>query len=552
MNKTSKYLAIALAIGSLSSCADLDTVYEGGYVNTDQKQDATTVKPDLASAGVNAIFSQAIELGTGYRSSHYAFGYPAIMLGTDLQTADFNGIFTGASWFTAWQTFGGVTNANGICTYYTWDPMYANIKCCNDVLAALDKETDEDEIKFYLGQAYAVRAFDYWILANLYQFNVQRHPDLHCVPILTEENAEDAALNGCPLSSVAEVYAQIMSDANEAIRLISESKLSPEAVSSAKAKRLVSLATAYGLRARFNMSQGKYADAASDAQAAITNFAGAPAGINDVNHPTFCDMTENNWMWGLPMSETDDCVLTGIVNWPSFICTFNEAGYVTVGAWRYISKDLFDAIPTTDVRRGWFLDENLESVNLNSAENAYIESYTDGTAPNYGEVSSAVGVYPYTNVKFACGGNVVGATSSAQDIPRMRIEEMYYILAEAQAMSGSPETGRTTLVNFIRQYRNPSYVCGANTGEEVQNEVFQQKRVELWGEGLMYYEYLRLNKPIDRRRAHAPYVVTYNIAPESDVLRYLIPEGEINANKQINPEDNNPFSTRPTMVAWEN
>lgn len=46
-----------------------------------------------------------------------------------------------------------------------------------------------------------------------------------------------------------------------------------------------------------------------------------------------------------------------------------------------VSRSLYDAIPTTDVRKGWFLDAEATSANLNAEQASYAKSY---------------GMYPYT------------------------------------------------------------------------------------------------------------------------------------------------------------
>lgn len=58
MKNSIKYVAVALAVGSMASCADLDTEYQGGYVSTEQKEDALSKKPELASASVAALYTR--------------------------------------------------------------------------------------------------------------------------------------------------------------------------------------------------------------------------------------------------------------------------------------------------------------------------------------------------------------------------------------------------------------------------------------------------------------------------------------------------------------
>lgn len=540
-------MAVALLAGSMASCADLDTEYLGGYVSVEQKEQTGEMNPEIIAASVVGVFSDMIAINQVY-TQHFDFGYPAIMLGYDLQTADMNVANTGYNWMPYWSRFSSPTNI-GTPTQMCWYHMYQQIKIENDVLSSLDAESTDDNTMFFRAQALGARSFNYWVLAQSYAFNYQNHQNDLCVPILTDVNAQEAALEGAPRATVAEVYEQIMSDINTAIDLLSTTKTTAASVVSSAPKRMISLATAYGLRARYNLTMGKYAEAANDAQAAINSFSGRPYTIEEVQRPAFASLNDAPMMWGAAITTQDDCVLTGIVNWPSFVCTFTGNGYVTVGAWKGCAQDLYRSIPVTDVRKGWWLDENWTSPNLNAAEQAYINDFVgEWTLAS----TEAVWLYPYTNVKFSSYQGVLEQTDNANDIPYMRVEEMYYILAEAQGMSGNIAGGVSTLENFVRTYRNPQYKCTASSAEALQEEVFQQRRIELWGEGLVYFDYMRLNKGVDRRKALAPDLFCINVEPNNPCLIYLIPEDEMNNNKAINGKQNNNVEGKmPTPVPNE-
>lgn len=543
MKNKFKYITLAVLAGSLASCADLDTEYLGGYVSAEQKVQANNMNANLSAAGVVGIFSSMYPV-QGVYSFHGDFGYPAIMLGLDLQTADMNSNWSGYNWMRYWQGFSSPTSTGtpaGMCWYH----MYKLIKSENDLLASLPKDSTDPQTMFYRAQGLASRSFCYWVLAQTFAHNVQRHPADLCVPILTDENAEQAAIEGAPRATTTEVYAQIMSDINEAVDLLSATTFTPEQAVSDRPKRLISKATAFGLRARYNLTQGKYAEAANDAQAAITNFSGRPYSISELQRPGFASLSEPSWMWGLAVSITDDPVMSGIINFPSFMCSFTGNGYSNYGAWKAMAQDLWRSIPETDVRKGQFLNEQYTSPNINAAEQAFLDQYL-GPIPTAG--GNANIVYPYTNVKFSAYKGELLNADNCQDIVYMRVEEMYYILAEAQAMT-SPATGKATLEDFVKTYRNPSYTCAATTSEAIQEEVFQQKRMELWGEGLIYYDYMRLGKGVDRRYALAPDACCYNIPAEDPVLIYLLPDDEMNNNKGMKDQKNNPEASKPNPVA---
>src|SRR5690625_6131943 len=108
----------------------------------------------------------------------------------------------------------------------------------------------------------------------------------------------------------------------------------------------------------------------------------------------------------------------------------------------------------------------------------------------------------------------------------MRIEEMYLIKAEAEAMSGGD--GKGTLESFVQEYRDPDFVSSASSPEALQEEVFHQRRIELWGEGMNWFDFMRLNKGVDRRGGAYPNAsMIFNIPAGADLLYGGRPRAEI-------------------------
>ncbi len=151
---------------------------------------------------------------------------------------------------------------------------------------------------------------------------------------------------------------------------------------------------------------------------------------------------------------------------------------------------------------------------------------------------------PYTNVKFAPYQNNCGTNVNASDWCIMRAEEMVLIQAEATAMGGNVTEGRTILENWVKTYRNPEYTCSISTAEALQNEIWLQRRIELWGEGHAYTDIMRLKKNVVRcdksGKSDYPDAWAFNIAATDGILLYRIPTRETNANGAIDPvKDNN-------------
>lgn len=527
MKNNFKYIAtVALASMSLVACNDLDTQPQSNYVTSQEKQDAIASKPELAAAGVVGISSSYNQYMAVYSSAHCDFGWPSVLMFMD-SSVDMIADNIGYNWFATAGSF-NFGNNNNYMNNLSWYYGYKIIGAANDVLKNIDPETTDPSLQLYASQGYANRAYIYFNLAQLFQYTYKGHEDLPCVPLITDENSDTAATEGCPRASVQEVYTQILSDLDKAIKFLTESGLSVDKIAEAGPKRFISLGVAYGLRARVNLVMNNWQAAADDAAKAIEVSGATPYSIQEASVPAFNTSDDHNWMWAIYIQEVDRVVTSGIINFPSHMGTFSY-GYAQVGAWRYINKALYATIPDSDCRKGWFLDENGESKNLDKNQAAYIASYN---------------VPAYTQVKFAPYKGVLDTSTNASDIPMMRVEEMYLILAEATAMAGNPAQGKTILEDFVKTYRNPSYQCMAADAASVQEEVWNQRRIELWGEGFSYLDLLRLNKGLDRRGGGWDPIWVYNIP--APLKPFLIPQREIETNLAIG--SNNETWSKPNAV----
>lgn len=527
-----------------TSCSDLDTNPSGSTMSDGQLNEVLAQDPSKLKSEVSGMYANMIEYGaitqwygTG-QPRHYDFGYASTMMMMDASGQDEPSQVSGYNWYNKPLRFVDRT-ANSETTYFIWNQCYKNIKVANDVLKSVDLENLSDVAKSYVGQAYAMRAFEYFTLIQIYQFSYKGHEDAAGVPIVTEKTAE-AEANNNPRAAVKDVYKQIMDDLNTAIDYLTDSR---------SAKSEINRQVAYGLRARVNLVMQNWSDAAADAQKAAEGY--TPLSKDAAAAPGFNDVSASNWIWGNIVDESNDIVKSGILNFPSMMCSFTGNGYSPTYACRMINSKLWKEIPSTDVRKGWWIDENLNSPIVNPKYVVHQEDEDeDGNVVKYLAVYNQTGdevadiTEPYTNVKFGAYKNQYGNELNACDIPLMRVEEMILIQAEATAMGGNVEEGKRILENFVRTYRDPSYTCNATTAEGVQDAVWFQRRVELWGEGFSFTDLLRLKKPLDRTGANYEVSVRFNLPAESPIFLYLIPEDEENHNEAL-VGNNNPVVAVP-------
>jgi len=525
MKAINKYLSVLLVAAlSFTACQDwLNAVPEGATKTADQKADAAGANPSAASADIAAIYAQFIQLYAGLGdlgySRHNDFGYAAICLLTEAQGMDFVGPNIGYNWFgfSDWNSIReNAFQGDGRSVYIIWNEYYKMIHACNNVIELVDPKAP-GAMKYALSQALAVRAFCYLQLAQLYQFTYSEATlDKPCVPIVKDRmTGEEQATN--PRASVKDVFALIKSDLDYAcdsldgyVRVDNGS---------------VDQAVAFGLRARANLVMKNWAAAAADADQALKLSGATPLSIAEANEPGFADAAAHNVLWGNIIVETNDIVQTGIVNWPSHVSIFFTDGYTSVGATRHIASALYEEIPATDVRKGWWLNEDLESPLLNASIYSLQKEDIQGNPDNV-----------YVNLKFGTGDRTAtGDGAAAADWIIMRAEEMWLIKAEGLAKSGGD--GASVLTQFVKTYRDPAFAIT----RDIEDEIWYQRRIELWGEGFAWGDIMRLEKDIVRSTStNWPEAWVQDVKAGRNILLLRIPQSEIEANKGISDADNNP------------
>jgi hypothetical protein len=137
----------------------------------------------------------------------------------------------------------------------------------------------------------------------------------------------------------------------------------------------------------------------------------------------------------------------------------------------------------------------------------------------------------------------------------MRIEEMYFIEMEAELNISGLAKAQELLNDFMQTYRYSTYDCSLKTltTEAYIKELMLQKRIEFWGEGILFFDYKRLNQGITRgyTGTNVPAVATFNTTDRSPQWNIPITRGEYQSNKGIrHPEDNNPDPTEK-LVLWK-
>jgi len=513
------YFAMA-GLMTLASCDDVNKMEPAtGNLTYDQVQKSKELVPARSEASFSAMFTMmGLPNGVFNRTSPRAddFGFVMSAISSDAEGPDYIYDDSGYNWFSVCGEYSS-RNANYANPYIRYAAPYNQIKIANDLIKDNGDLATEKQ-KNMVAQARAMRAFDYLSLVQYFQFNYQIAKDKPAVPIVTEKT-EDFTNN--PRATVEEVFKLIMEDLDFAIQNLSAERENK--------KDRININVAYGLRARANLIMGKWAEAAADAAKAMEGY--TPATIEEVSKPSFVNLSEHNWIWGIQITQ-NMVLVSGYPTSSSWLSSFSANSYTAgAGCYAMINSMLYKKIPDTDVRKGWWVDENLhspllESISWNGA------SGDDLAKLEIDDVKLAF--TPYTNVKFGMKDGI-GSENNINDYPLMRAEEMILIQAEGLAKSGNEAQARQILESFVKTYRDPSYDSNAS-GRSLADEIWYQRRVELWGEGFAMSDIMRLQKPLVRfhdTSCNQPAAFRFNIAPDDPWLLMRFCDSETNTNLGI-------------------
>ena len=521
----------SLVLVNTSCIEETEPTSVATQAQAERSSSATKAQAMAIPAQFNAIDNDYID----NNSWHAPFGYPAMMIIRDMMGNDMG--FPTSSYANHFYRFGACQYMGGEYIYaaYIWEYYYKLVLTANSVINVVNPETATKEQLGYLGAAYAVRAMAYLDLGRMYEFlpndktssiNSDGNDVLGLtVPIVTPTMTETEARNN-PRVKKADLVTFIKGDIEKAKEYIPN-------VSDRLNRTIPNLACVYGLEARLNMWTEEYAAAATAAQNAIT-----ASGMTPLSEAVALDKasgmnTYSQFMWCCNLVKEDDAVQSGIVNFTSWMSNQTTFGYTgsATGQYMICDRKFYERISSTDWRKKWWQAPEGSDLRNQKSKN-HIEYLTPTDAEDMPEFAA---------LKFRPGqGNVddynVGC---AVAIPLMRVEEMYFIKAEAEAHS-NPAAGIATLTDFMTQYRDAAYTTNASSKEDAIDEIIFQKRVELWGEGQIFFDYKRLNMSVNRGYSGTPFFSALRLNTEGRPawMNLVISVSEYQDNQAVNHWNN--------------
>lgn len=438
------------------------------------------------------------------------------------------------------------TRTNSIYDAYAWYYYYTIAGNANTILANIDNaEGTEAERDFVKASALTFRAYAFEKLVHYYCWRWQDSNNGASQGIVLRL---DESTGGQGYATLAETYAQIYKDLDEAIMLFEQSGMDRNA----SQVWMPNINVAHAIYARAALTKQDYTKALTEAKLARQNY---PLMSNAEYHAGFCNPTsewifgsfgsaqENNWYWSYGTQ---------------YACNgyYANAAGAANGAGS-IGRELINRIPNDDARKALFLTEDkFPGYNFNDGSAMDLgygilgmgddEKKADALweeAAAYCQKMAVSGLEaPYQAGYMYLGGQLkfyVFDTPGVSYLPFIRSSEMVLVEAEANYFLNDETAARAALVELnATSGRNPEYTCD-KSGEALWNEIMDYRELELWGEGFAWSDYKRWNRDIVRHsfaeggNAHISVAKTI---PASGVNKWTwdVPLNETDYNDELN------------------
>lgn len=508
MKKIFKCAACFGLVGCMTLTSCLDSALETSPT-TSITSDGVFSNINTAMVPLNGIYRMLYSTWSPQGNEHQSFGISSYTLMADVMGDDFIQSAAGSGWFwydclyqvkdmytsTAWRS------------YDTWNAYYTQISNANYIITgAADKEGTDKEWDYIIGQAYAIRSYSYFMLAQTFARTYKGHESEPCCPIYTE--ATVAGSQGKGRATVQEVYDQIVADINKAVELL-------EGTTRQHISHM-DYSVSLGIKARIALVMEDWKTAKEAAKAAIE-----ASGCQVLPVASFSGLNSTsaaNVMWGAAINSDQSGM------YASFFSHVDAdgTGYASKGAYKQINKILYDGMNANDTRRAWW-----DPTDARNEKGGYMQKKF-----RFADVQTWTGDYIW-----------------------MRVEEMYLTAAEAECRLGEEAAAKEDLTAVMSQ-RVEGYTCtktGTSLGKltsdvtgSLLDEIITQRRIELWGEFGRIYDIRRLKQGFVRTTEMGwPTEALLTNRPSNDPESYMwvltIPQSEFDGNAAMNPEtDQNP------------
>lgn len=495
-----RYIGLSIVfVLFLSSCMNLLNTEPQGQISQEQllemvkKDPEKVLGPMLASTvgNVHKYSRDNVVTSKGFKGYNLALD----MMGNDMV------LLGSGSWYEQDYRMNSYREEMQSRPADFWTFYYKLIYQANQILDLIPAGFSNEKIITYEASALTIRAMSYYYLMCLFQDDyLHGGKDKPGVPLYT------SAMDGPKgRASSQQVWEQVRTDLKKAVALFEKAGLEYS-----ESKTDVDITVAQAILARVALTTGDWMQAAESAAFVIQCY---PELMDEMDYTTsgFQKLELPEVIWGY---KYDASTAHDNSSFAAFM-SVTALGYGGLqGQWKVMNQQLFERIADSDYRKK----------NFPAVPTAY--TYQPGTKDELQVTFPAM-----INLKFA-------VEDFRQDEIFMRVSEMYFIKAEAEARGGQETEARKTLGGFVR-HRDSAYQDPSLLGEDLVNEILLQKRIELWGEGFEFFDNKRMHKGVDRSGSSNH---TEKIRVEPGVpFTFQIPLSvEIEANPYITEADQNP------------
>ncbi|MFC6103384.1 RagB/SusD family nutrient uptake outer membrane protein [Olivibacter domesticus] len=376
-----------------------------------------------------------------------------------------------------------------------WSQAYLTINRANKFLEDFDKHPGVVSAELeanYRAEAKFVRAWMYYALVHMfakpYVLDNGASPGLP-LRLKAESSSENNAL---PRSTVAEIYAQILSDLNDAEEGLPNTYSGDLQITRAHKN------TAIALKTRIYLAMGDYANVIAEgnkmvnASAPFKATTGVPHELSSNVQAIFTTYKTLENILSMPMADT---------NAPG---TQNQIGYYYNGG----------------------AGGNIEYY-LNNSTGDFPGIYTNGQwGANDARRTLLTGTEAVGTTNYPILTKWSGTAPFIDWVPVIRYAEILLNVAEAEAEIG--DQGRAlALVNAVHNRSDATTTISSSGKDDLISKILTERRIELLGEGFRSPDLLR------RGEAIPSYGAGSSITPSAGSYIFPIPVGESESNPEI-------------------
>lgn len=440
-------------------------------------------KKEALNAEMRGLYNHIFSYMNSEKRADDERGMTSVLLATDLTGLDI--VDGNAAWFRQdYQIANRMASLRRPA--FLWNFYYKIITKTNRLLVQYFEEGKEmnPEIQQLNAELHTLRGMSYYYLVNLFQQTYKGNENKPGIPLVLKPGDV-----GKTRATVSAVYEQIIKDLTygvEKSQVTTDNRLDLD-----KAVAATYLARVYAIKEEWT-EVAKYADIAIEGQD-LTPPSPQEKGFANINSPGV--------LWGYDVNAQTTLM------YASFFSVFDNTvdGY-TPNSPKLIYSNLYNKISTTDVRKGWFAPEDPAAL--------------EQAVKYYGMISGG----SLAAVKFHSPSTFDG------DYIYLRMEDAYLMKLEALEALGESEKVKTGLAKFM-SYRDKKYDVVSMTN--LKDEIRLQRRIELWGEGVSFFDMKRWKVGFDRTVDGTNHLVK-KVVPAGDAsFVYQIPIKEIEQNPDL-------------------